>query len=152
MVVISKTATSEQILDIVRGWIDVLARKNYTEVADELGYAIAFGESPEVCIRRAIESYRSPDFYPGVSSFEITDWRTAKGGNPERCEHVIFYKQNDLRLAGAVSFDLPLNGKWSDLCADFVFFEQEQPNDSYVLSLEEIGSNSQWQREVAEHE
>jgi hypothetical protein len=152
LVVISKTATSEQILDVVREWVDVLSHRGYAEAAHALGYAIAFGESPEVCIRRAIESYRSPELYPGVSDFQITDWRTAEGGNSGHQEHVIFYKKNDLRLGGAVSFDLPLNGMWSDLCADFVFFESDQANNSYVLSLEEIGSNSQWQREAAENE
>jgi hypothetical protein len=41
-------------------------------------------------------------------------------------------------MAGAVAFDLPLNSRWSDLAADFVFFETGNTNAGYTLRLEEI--------------
>jgi hypothetical protein len=47
-------------------------------------------------------------------------------------------------VRGAVSIDLPLNGRWSDLRADFVWFESADPIGDYHLALEEIGS---WQQD-----
>jgi hypothetical protein len=53
-------------------------------------------------------------------------------------------------LRGAVQFDLPLNGKWSDLTADFVFWEHDAEN--YTLALEEIHSVNQTLREIEKFE
>jgi hypothetical protein len=141
VIVVPRDSTHDEILDIVRGWVDELAHQNYVGVFKALGYALGFGESGDACIRRQIENYRSPQLYPGITKFIVTDWRTAKGGNPIPMQCVTFYEPNDQRLVGAVAFDLPLNGQWSDLCADFVFFET---SEGYILSLEEIGSRLQW--------
>ena len=51
-------------------------------------------------------------------------------------------------MVGSVTFDLPLNGQWSDLTADFVFFEGADARAGYPLGLEEIGSWRQMQREI----
>lgn len=141
MVVIPRTASDNQVLTIVREWIDVLAREDYEAIFQALGYAVAFDRPGAVCIRNEIKQYRSPKLYPGVEEFTVTGWRTALGGNPSPLQLVTRYKPNRTGLAGAVDFDLPLNGRWSDLTANFVFFEPKIEGDGYVLSLEEIGSS-----------
>ena len=105
-----------------------------------MGYALAFGRPKHECIREAIQGYRSATHYPGIERFVVTDWRTASGGNRDRRQEVVRYKPNSTGLVGAVAFDLPLNGSWSNLTADFVFFEGSDPTQGFPLSLEEIGS------------
>ncbi|MDR3481122.1 MAG: hypothetical protein P4L91_10450 [Burkholderiaceae bacterium] len=145
MILVPQNASQEQVLRIVLEWVEVLAKEDYRAVYSALGYALAFGEPGDECIRAEIKKYRSPEYYPGIVDFRVTDWRTAIGGNPSPKKKVIWYKANSTGLAGAVAFDLPLNGKWSDLTADFVFCEHD--DETYVLGLEDIGSMAQRQRE-----
>jgi hypothetical protein len=149
MVFIPHKATDEEILNIVRQWVDVLASEDYSKVFAELGYSMApyFSCSGADAIRQEIKNYRSPEFYPNVTDFKVTDWQSAKGGNPKPNQFVIRYKSDGGHLAGAVGFDLPINGKWSDLQADFVFFNNENYRDGYVLGLEEIQSFGQRRRD-----
>jgi hypothetical protein len=146
--VVPRDASDKNVLDLVRDWIDVLAAQRYQIVFDKLGYGLAYGEPGADCIRKAIQNYRSPDYYPGIDNFVVSNWRTARGGNPEPKQTVTWYKPNSTRMKGAVSFDLPLNGQWSDLTADFVFFEGTGENAGYPLGLEEIRSWRQTQREI----
>jgi hypothetical protein len=146
MATVPQEATSEQVLGTIREWVDVLAKGDYEAVFRELGYALAFDTPGQAAIRRDIEGYRSEEFYPSVTTFAVTDWRTAKGGNPEPTWKVTWYQPNSPGLAAAVAFDLPLNGKWSDLTADFVLFHDTA--SGYTLGLEGIESNSQRQREI----
>ena len=151
--VIPRNSPNETVLDIVKGWVDVLAKQDYQRVFEGLGHSISrIGEPSAESIRKAIEVYRSPDYYPGATAFTVSDWRTARGGNPDPQQKVIWYKPNTVRMAGAVAFDLPLNSRWSDLTADFVFFETNNPNARYTLRLEEIHSWRQTQREMEAQE
>jgi hypothetical protein len=152
MVFIPHKATDEEILTIVRQWIDVLASEDYAKVFTELGYLMSpyFDCSGDEAIRQEIKEYRSPEFYPDVTDFKVTNWRTAEGGNPKPNQFVVRYKPSDLKIAGAVGFDLPLNGKWSDLTADFVFFDNEEFREGYFLRLEQIQSFAQRQRDADE--
>jgi len=146
MIFVPHNATNEQVLDIIRKWIGVLAAEDYEAVVKELGFLTGFYSSPAECLRAQIKRYVSPEYFPGVTDFVVTDWRTAHGGNPEPLSTVTWYKPNTVGLRGAVRFDLPLNGKWSDLTADFVFFEYN--NVFYKLALEEISSEKQRQSEL----
>jgi hypothetical protein len=141
MTFVPHDASEDQVLDIVRAWVDVLAREDYETVFKAVGYALAFGRPGARCIQEAIENYRSAVLYPGIEKFVVTDWRTAEGGNPDRRQEVAWYKPNASGLMGAVAFDLPLNGRWSDLTADFVFCEGPNPFVGYALGLEEIQSS-----------
>lgn len=137
-------------LDICRYWIDALAREEYVSVFQALGYSLLYQydcPGPEA-IEKTIRNYRSPILYPGEDTFIVTDWRAAKGGNPEPIQNITWYNPGQ-GLRGALSIDLPLNGRWSDLEADFVWFESENPAEGYPLRLEEIGSPAQRQREYA---
>jgi len=149
MVLVPRDALDETVMDIARNWVDVLATGDYETVATELGYLIAFDEPSGTCIRRQIESYRSPDYYPGVDTFTVTSWRTAKGGYPAPRHQVTWFEPNDIGMVGVVVFDLPLNGKWSDLTAYFVYFDNKKLEEGYVLCLEEIKSVAQMHREQA---
>ena len=71
-----------------------------------------------------------------------------EGGNPEAQQKVIWYSTNLPRLKGPVTFDLPLNGRWSDLTAEFVFFDNDDPTEGYPLCLEEVESWEQYQRDL----
>lgn len=49
------------------------------------------------------------------------------------------YKPTEDKLRGAASFDLPLNGMWSDYSAVFVLFETGDDR-GFSLKLEEFSS------------
>jgi len=146
MVIVPKDATRNEVLGIVRDWVDVLALEDFRSVANALGYGSMYGRAAAEGIREVIQNYQSDEFFPGVDHFQVTNWRTADGGNPKPMKQVIWYRPNSMRLAGAVAFDLPLNGKWSDLTADFVFLERSSVSDGYVLGLEEISPWAERQR------
>jgi hypothetical protein len=151
MIFVPRDASDQQVLDIVREWVDVLAREDYEAVFAELGYSLSYGEPGGECIRKEIKRYRSPEYYSGIEEFTVTDWKNASGGNPSPQCLVSWFKPNSVGgvgIRGAVSFDLPLNGRWSDLTADFVFFQNENLSEGYPLALEQIQSSSQFQREV----
>ncbi len=146
MVIVPQNASNEEVLHIVRKWVDVLAAEDYESVVKELGFLTGSYSSPAECLRAQIKRYVSPEYFPGVTDFVVTDWRTASRGNPEPLRVVTSYQPNSTGLRGAVGFDLPLNGKWSDLTANFVFFDYN--NEGYSLALEEIRSLKQLQRET----
>lgn len=140
MVNVSRTATDDQLLQVVRSWLDVLAAADYEKVFESLGYSMAWGEGAQA-IRRDIEKYRSPEFYPGVSEFRVTDWRSAVGGNPEPKVLIRRYKYMEgLPIVATVELDLPLNGRWSDLEADFIVIARSPHDTDGVLHLEDICS------------
>jgi len=119
MIQIPPDSSDAEVLEIVIGLIDRLARGDVEGFAEESGYSFSFGISPAECVRSAIVRYRSPEWFPGVDHFTVTAWHQAEGGNPEpRCD-VLWYEPNQ-PLGGAVTVELPLNGRWSDLQADFV--------------------------------
>ena len=136
MVEIDRYSSDEQVLEVVLHWLDVLAVGDYEAFGSALGYVFEDGDPAEL-VRRDIEGYRSREWYPGEESFAVTDWREAKGGNPEPRRELVWYEPNESLLAGAISIDLPLNGKWSDLTADFVLFDRD-PDAGFELQLEEI--------------
>jgi len=151
LILVPYGAPDEHVLAIARYWVDALAREEYASVFEALGYSLLYQHNcsgPEA-IERMIKRYRSPDLYPGVETFLVTDWRKAKGGNPNPLQSIIWYEPGQ-ELRGALSLDLPLNGHWSDLQADFVWFESDTPHDGYRIRLEEIGSPTQRQREYAD--
>jgi hypothetical protein len=145
VILIPHNATDEQVLEIIRKCLDVLAAEDYESLAAEVGFSRSFDEPKAECLRGQIKAYRSPKYFPDVTDFVVTNWRNAQGGNPKPRQCVIWYKPNDLKMRGAVDVDLPLNGKWSDLTAHFVFFERT--SEGSELALEDIYSESQSDRE-----
>ena len=148
MIFVRRDASDEEIIAVVLKWVDVLAKEDYKAVYDALGYSFETGEPGPDLIRNEIKYYRSPEFFPGVDDFTVSDWRYAVPGNPNPKQAIIRYKPNSADLAGAITLDLPLNGKWSDLQADFVLLEKGTHPNEYVLRLEEIRSWKQHSREI----
>jgi hypothetical protein len=138
MVFVSRLASDIELLAIVRDWLDALAREDYESVFAALGYAVANGRPGAECIREEIKRYRSPEYFPGIDEFAVTDWRAAQGGNPEPLQLIRWYEPNELGIRATVEIDLPMNGRWSDLEADFLLLEKGF-EDGYLLRLEHIG-------------
>lgn len=138
MVIIPKYATDKDVLTVIRHWLDVLAREDYASFCAALGFAAPLAEEVEY-MRWNIKNYRSPEYYPEVEDFTVSDWRTARGGNPNPLQLIRWYEPTkSLPLVCSVELHLPLNCKWSDLEADFVLFEASDPTLGYALSLEGI--------------
>ena len=137
---VSVGASDAELMELVKRSLDLLAEGNYDLVFQQLGYALAFGEGASA-IRRAIESYRSPQFFPDVMEFHVTDWRSASGGNPEPLALVRRYSYSvSLPIVATIEIHLPLNGKWSDLEADFVVMVKTAADREGVLRLEDISA------------
>jgi hypothetical protein len=136
MIYVRRDMRDEDLIHVVRDWIDILSQKRYDEVFHALGYSIGGDSASPEWIESDLSRYRS-DLYPGISDFEVTNWRTAQGGYPNPIEEVVWYQPNETRLAGAVTFTLPLNGMWSYATADFILIETNSP-EGLLLRLEEI--------------
>ena len=136
MIFVKRDISSDDLIQLIRCWVDVLAQKRYQVFFDALGYSMAGAAASADWIESDLKRYRS-DFYPDVTEFEVTDWRTAEGGNPDPKQEVVWYKSNASKLVGAVQYHLPLNDKWSDLSADFVLFETDA-SEGFLLKLEEF--------------
>jgi hypothetical protein len=119
---------------------DLLAAQQFERVGAEFGFALAFGRPRAECIREAISGYRSEQYFPGEHVFTVSDWRAAIGGNPKPRSQLQWYKPSSSLPRGLFEFDLPLNGKWSDLLAEFVLFESSEQPGQLIISLEDISS------------
>ena len=135
---INANSSDDEIFEIVFQWIDVLSKGDYERVARELGYWDFDLHVATKAIREAIEGYRSPQLFPNVEDFRVSDWRLATGGNREPKREIVRYKENSVGIVVSVCIHLPLNGAWSDLVADFLLFERGDYPDQYQLCLEEI--------------
>ena len=118
--------------------MDVLTLEDYERVFTEIGYAMAYGIEAEG-IRRDIKTYRSLEFYPGISDFRVSDWRTAEGGNPNPEILIRRYEyMESLPIVMTIELDLPLNGRWRDLQISFVVSRPTPQDSEGVLWLEDI--------------
>jgi hypothetical protein len=140
MIYAPQNPTNEQLLDVVRHWIDLVANREFQRAFELYSYRMA-PLRPELsgaqCIAVDIERYRSATLFPGEVHFSVTDWREANGGNPAPTQDIVWYKANEIGIACVISVDLPLNGKWSGLLAAFLLYDF-QPNLGYLVELEDI--------------
>ena len=132
---VSRNISSEELLDQVSGWISILAEERYGEFFDALGYSIAGGEATSDWIKHNIEMYRDEALYPGESVMRVTSIMNAVEGYEYAKKKVEWFEHNDTSIVCAVTYHLPINGRWSNLSADFVIFDTE---DGWLLKLEEI--------------
>ena len=139
---VRKDATDDQLVGLIEHWIDILANEDYEAFYNSLGFAMLYqfeGLSGPESIKSAIESYRSVVLYPGEECFKVSHCSRTAGGNSEPVKYVARYEPNSLKIKCAISYDLPLNGKWSDLGAEFVVLENSESTEYDNLSLEGIG-------------
>ena len=143
MIRVPLSATDDELMQLVHPWLDALAAEDYDRVFANIGYAMAYGSGAEG-IRRDIQRYRSRELYPGVSTFRVTDWRTARGGKSNPSVLVRRYEPlEDLPIVMTIEMDLPLNDCWSDLEAHFVVTLPSPHDSEGVLWLEDICSPRQ---------
>jgi hypothetical protein len=135
---INSDCSEDEIFELVFAWIDVLAQGDYEQVAKELGYWNFDVSGATKAIREAIHEYRSPNLFPTITDFRVTDWRLVVGGNPEPAQKIAWYNENSVGIVASVCIDLPLNGAWSDLAAEFLLFERGDRPGQYQLRLEEM--------------
>jgi hypothetical protein len=140
MVKLPWPTTDDALIALARSWVDTLADGDYEKVFREIGYARAFGGGADA-IRREIERYRDGVHFPSETVFRVTDWRTAKGGNPKPTVRVQrFVPTESLPILAAVDIDLPLNGRWSQLQVSFVAFTDSDDESNAVFWLEDLWS------------
>ena len=123
--------SDEAIFVAVDRWIDDLARGDYDSAFVRTEHDSYFGWTVEL-LRRVIEGYGLPEPHPTGTVFAVTPRLTATGGPPTRVVDRSPREQDRLPHA---RYDLPLNGKWSDLTATF---RVDARGDHSVLVLEEI--------------
>jgi len=124
-------ASDEDILSAVREWVELLAKEEYEEayrffVSSEHN---RWQWSPQL-LKRIIRTYGG--LYGDQEKFSITPVeKTSEGSEPR---HDVHRDRKD-EHKGYVWFDLPLNGKWSDLTAILTF---QVNGGSLVIELESI--------------
>jgi hypothetical protein len=127
------SASNREILGIARDWADALAAQDYERAYGMTAHDPYYARSAGL-IRQVIEGYGLPEPHP-AGPFKVTPLADAKGG-PRPRHTVRRYKRKAPHGAIAdVSFDLPLNGEWSDLTATFAV---HPIGDELVLCLNEI--------------
>lgn len=145
MLFLPKHATDEEILDVVRQWVNTLANKDY-----DAAFAMTYHGPDEhwtpQLMQEVIEDYGSR-VSPDSSVWSITPWETAtidvQSPEPDwdvQPSHDVHWSDEpnmdlDPPLLGYVWFDLPVGGKWSDLTATFYILEID---DRLALELNDI--------------
>ena len=123
MILLSKEATSKEILGLVHRWVNLLADEKYEQAYKLTDHDDYYKWTPRL-IQAVIEGYGLPEPRENGVVFKVTPIETAKGEKPP-CHEVNFLdtSKNDEEkcemIIGDVWFDLPLSGKWSDLTATF---------------------------------
>jgi hypothetical protein len=135
---VDRNTSEDELIQIIESGVRLLSNKQYQEFIDNFGYTLGEGTPSPQWIIADLKNYES-EFYPEETDFEVTDPSLAFGGNSNPQKKVVWFANNEAALVGSVAYDLPLNGQWSDLCAEFVLFETGSP-DGYILKLEEISS------------
>ena len=134
MLLIPLQPTDAKILSVVEAWVDVLANGQFES-------ALAIVEHNPVRtaseLKELIEGYgRMPPH--GHVSTRITPPRAAIVADISPSHHVTWFGPHPDRaveLEAFVTYDLPVNGVWSDLTA---LFWLKRISHGYVLQLEDI--------------
>jgi hypothetical protein len=127
------TATDEQLLQAVEKWIGLLVQERYDEA-----FGMFYRQSPlddgwsPALIRALVENYGSPEPSADGPVCHVTSIAETSGGRPQPYRKVYRFEEED-GVEGYIHFDLPLDGKWSDVTAVFDVWKMD---DKLVLHLE----------------
>ena len=133
MIVLPKDATDEDIINVVRDFVNLLAKERYVE-AFEMMYRNSKDEMSPELIKRLIEGYGFDESVKDV--FRVTSLEEMKNQEPEfQIDWLESVKGEKPREIGTIHYDLPINGEWSDLTAIFDVYELE---NGIALSLYDI--------------
>ena len=128
---LSSSPTDEEILSAVESWIDDLARADFDSAYARTDHDAYYGWSPEL-MRSVIAGNGLPVTGEQETKFAVTTRALAQGLAPRRTV------DRDVKAPSAIAYveyDLPLNGKWSDLTATF---RVEARESGCALVLEQI--------------
>ena len=131
---LAPTAEDAQILAVAREWVALLADERYEEAMALLSPSDQW--SPAM-VQTWIQNYGWHEPPADGSVYRVTDLAAATGATASFPRHEVDrfdHPAADGRVA-AVWFDLPLNGRWSDLTATFVVRQLDQ---SLVLELDDV--------------
>ena len=139
MITLPKDASDDAVLNVVRRWLNELAKEDYS-AAHSLTYHPAGDHWNADLLRRVIENYGSVDSGPeeGVT-FKVTPLEGEHSDDSDvagRLEIEWFRSRgSEDNPLGTITCDLPLNGEWSDVSA--VFNVLSQP-DGLALQLMDV--------------
>jgi hypothetical protein len=126
-------ASDAELLATVNLWLEALASEDYEHAYNMTAHDNRYAWTPSK-IRLNIEGYGSVQKHSS-GPFKITPIDSAKGGpDPRHDVHRLTDVKDGSPLAD-IWFDLPLNGKWSDLTATFAVYPLE---GQIILCLEQI--------------
>jgi len=127
---ISAEPTDDEIYAFVERWAELLAAEDFDAAYSMTHHDPYYGWSPGL-IRKTIEGYGLPEPHPR-GPFRVTPVGSASG----KMRRAIYREEGVPPSAFAwVSYDLPLNGEWSDLTATF---RLEKHKEKAIVILEEI--------------
>lgn len=129
-----ENASHEDILNVVRDWVELLAADNFDAACAMLQHSPDEPWTPDF-LRMWIFNYGWHDPMTDGSTFRVTSCKSAVGRETYYQDVNRFDAPATKGLVGDVMFDLPLNGEWSDLTALFSIFSRE---GSLVLQLDDV--------------
>ena len=152
MIYLPRNVSTEDVLQVIQAWVELWA-----ELGPEAAFsAIALDENdtwtPE-WLEYATANYRPLELYPDAPLFVVTAPDTAMIASHVPTREVQWYNPKNTGLVGDIRFDLPLNGRWSDLLAEFDLWGGDALDKDYLLTLDEIRCWDQfWSEEEKELE
>jgi hypothetical protein len=126
MKVLQLDADDDEILAVCREWVDLVAAGRFRDAIDMLYIPASYDPSqhwtPE-SLQTYIGNYGSWDPLADGSVVRVTPIETARipADAPGRQPHANVVRPSSDPRAGSVDLDVPLDGEWSDLTAQFEF-------------------------------
>ncbi|MGE0494211.1 MAG: hypothetical protein AB7S38_33680 [Vulcanimicrobiota bacterium] len=135
MIRLSKNATDAQIVEAVEQWVRLLAAGDYRGAFELTDHGPDDHLTPEV-IRTLIRNYGSIEPMKDGSVYRVTEPREAVVVDVTPRPQIERFSDGPPDYLGYVHYDLPLNGRWSDLTAVFTLTLAEC--GALTLALDEI--------------
>ena len=133
-------ATDETVLEGVKQWVELLAAERYDEAVQWLYYPPAAARWTPLLLKSLVTNYGLTDPRADGKTYRVTPLVTTKsrvGGHPY--QDVEWFPAGSAQVCrgvvGFVTFDLPLNGEWSDVTATFLI---HKVTDRLLLELEDM--------------
>ena len=124
-------STDNEILSFVASWVNYLVQEDYESAFSLVKHDPYYQLSPKL-LEETINGYGLPEPHPSGEVYKVTSPETAIGMIGQK---LVTREMVSESCAGYVYYDLPLNGKWSDLTASF---RLEIQKEELSLVLEEI--------------
>jgi hypothetical protein len=119
-------ASDDEVLGLCRLWVELVAADRLEEAIDLLWVPPTYDEAQHWTpdsLRIYIENYGSWSPTADGSTWRLTSLETAQvpRGDAGFRPHASLVRHRDDPRGGSVDLDVPLNGEWSDLTAQFEF-------------------------------